>query len=574
MAAQNTIYLLTGAAGFLGSNICAQLIERGEKVRAFVLKGDPAIQYIPKEVEICEGDLCSVEDCDRFFTVPEGYETICIHCASMVTIHPDYSEKLMAVNVGGTENIIAAAKKHPEFKKLVYVSSTGAIPELPKGQKIKEVSQFVPYDDDKVVGWYSRSKAIATQKVLDAAAEGLNACVVHPSGIMGPNDRAISETTGSIIKIMNGEMPVGMAGSFNLCDVRDLAYGTIAACDKGRKGECYILGNKEITFKQMAKMLHNACGCKQPLFYVPMAMAYRLADSMEKKAAKKGEKPIMTRFAVYNLDRNNNFDYSKAERELGYHTRPYEETLTDQARWLVEAGLVKGNVKVADTAEAATAATPAAMSAAEMVTSVVADAHLVDQVAAATSPENLQAILDQASITGFTAEAAEQAYNNIVISRNSEAITGLFKDHSYYSCKRRLAAMGMETNPAEFDLIRDIYGAATDTGMGAEMESTTDVEKAAEVLAAYGHYHISSSFINVMLQYATLLDEEGIFTEEDYKEMENCTFEERCTKYINKLQAIGVITGLRYGLHDSFETPYLIAIAGCAAMIRQRQAQA
>ena len=569
MAAQNTMYLLTGAAGFLGSNICAQLIERGEKVRAFVLKGDPAIQYIPEGVEICEGDLCSAEDCDRFFTVPEGYETICIHCASMVTIHPDYNEKLMAVNVGGTENIIAAAKKHPEFKKLVYVSSTGAIPELPKGQKIKEVSQFVPYDDDKVVGWYSRSKAIATQKVLDAAAEGLNACVVHPSGIMGPNDRAISETTGSIIKIMNGELPVGMAGSFNLCDVRDLAFGTIAACDKGRKGECYILGNKEITFKEMARILHNACGCKKPLFYVPMVMAYRLADSMEKKAAKKGEKPIMTRFAVYNLDRNNNFDYSKAERELGYHTRSYKETLTDEARWLVEAGYIKGNVKVADAAEAA----PAAMSAVEMVTKVVADTHLVEQVAAATSPENLQAVLNQASITGFGAEEAKQAYSNIVISRNSEAITELFKDHNYYSCRRRLAAMGMETNPAEFDLIRDIYGAATDDSMGAEMADTKEIEKAAEVLAAYGYYHISSSFISVMLQYAALLDEEGIFTEEDYREMENCTFEERCIKYINKLQAIGVITGLRFGLHDSFEIPYLIAIAGCAAMIRQRQAQ-
>ena len=569
MAAQNTMYLLTGAAGFLGSNICAQLIERGEKVRAFVLKGDPAIQYIPEGVEICEGDLCSAEDCDKFFTVPEGYETICIHCASMVTIHPDYNEKLMAVNVGGTENIIAAAKKHPEFKKLVYVSSTGAIPELPKGQKIKEVSQFVPYDDDKVVGWYSRSKAIATQKVLDAAAEGLNACVVHPSGIMGPNDRAISETTGSIIKIMNGELPVGMAGSFNLCDVRDLAFGTIAACDKGRKGECYILGNKEITFKEMARILHNACGCKQPLFYVPMVMAYRLADSMEKKAARKGEKPIMTRFAVYNLDRNNNFDYSKAERELGYHTRSYIETLTDEARWLVEAGYIKGNVKVADAAEAA----PAAMSAVEMVTKVVADARLVDQVAAATSPENLQAVLNQASITGFGAEEAKQAYSNIVISRNSEAITDLFKDHNYYSCRRRLAAMGMETNPAEFDLIRDIYGAATDDTMGAEMADTKGIEKAAEVLAAYGYYHISSSFISVMLQYATLLDEEGIFTEEDYREMETCTFEERCIKYTNKLQAIGVITGLRFGLHDSFEIPYLIAIAGCAAMIRQRQAQ-
>ena len=201
MKTQNTLYLLTGAAGFLGSNICSQLIERGEKVRAFVLAGDPAVKYIPEGVEICEGDLTNAEDCDRFFDVPEGVDTICIHCASMVTVNPDYSEKLMAVNVGGTENIISAAKNHDSFRKLVYVSSTGAIPELPKGQMIREVNQFVPYDDDKVVGWYSRSKAIATQKVLDAAAEGMNACVVHPSGILGPNDHAISETTGTIIKI-------------------------------------------------------------------------------------------------------------------------------------------------------------------------------------------------------------------------------------------------------------------------------------------------------------------------------------------------------------------------------------
>ena len=340
----HTLYLLTGAAGFLGSNICRQLIDRGDSVRAFVLKGDPAIQYIPEGVEICEGDLCSYEDCNRFFTVPEGIETICIHCASMVTVNPDYNEKLMAVNVGGTENILEAARNHPECKKLVYVSSTGAIPELPKGQKIREVDRFDPYDENRVVGWYSRSKAIATQKVLDAASEGLNACVVHPSGILGPNDHAISETTGTVIKIMNGEMPVGMGGSFNLCDVRDLAYGTIAACDKGRKGECYILGNKEVTLKEVADMLHDACGCKRPLFYVPISIAYRLAAGMEKKAAKTGKKSLMTRFAVYNLARNNNFDYSKAERELGYRTRPYSETLRDEALWLVAEGKVKANV--------------------------------------------------------------------------------------------------------------------------------------------------------------------------------------------------------------------------------------
>ena len=110
MNKNNTLYLLSGAAGFLGSNICSQLLERGERVRAFVLKGDPAMKYIPKEAEIFEGDLCSAEDCTRFFDVPEDTENICIHCASMVTVNPDYNEKLIAVNVGGTENIIAAAK--------------------------------------------------------------------------------------------------------------------------------------------------------------------------------------------------------------------------------------------------------------------------------------------------------------------------------------------------------------------------------------------------------------------------------------------------------------------------------
>ena len=224
-----TIYLVTGAAGFMGTNVCAQLLERGDAVRAFVLKGDPAVKFMPKAVEIFEGDLCSAEDCEKFFVVEPGVQTVCIHCASMVTINPNYSEKLIAVNVGGTENMLNAAKNHPECKKFVYVSSTGAIPELPKGESIHEVYSFVPYDDDRVVGWYSRSKAMATQKVLDAAADGLNACVVHPSGILGPNDPAIGQTTRTLIQILNGEMPIGMQGSFNLVDVRDLAAGPIDA---------------------------------------------------------------------------------------------------------------------------------------------------------------------------------------------------------------------------------------------------------------------------------------------------------------------------------------------------------
>lgn len=558
------MYLLTGAAGFLGSNICAQLLERGENVRAFVLRGDPAVKYIPEGVEICEGNLCSAEDCDRFFTVPEGTETICIHCASMVTVNPDYNEKLMAVNVGGTENIIAAMKKHPECKKLVYVSSTGAIPELPKGQKIREVNRFVPYDENRVVGWYSRSKAIATQKVLDAAAEGLNACVVHPSGILGPNDHAISETTGTIIKIMNGEMPVGMGGSFNLCDVRDLAYGTIAAADKGRKGECYILGNKEVTLKEVAKMLHDACGCKQPLFYVPIAMAYRLAAQMEKKAARTGEKPLMTNFAVYNLDRNNCFDSSKAERELGYHVRSYAETLHDEACWLVEAGLIKGNVKVTESPA------ESALSVADMLKKTLENRRLLEAVAAAGSTDLLRSLLDKASVTGYDDEALDSAFRMLTLSRDGEKLTDLFHDSNYYSCSRKLAAMGVETTPEEFDIINDTLAAAQDRDMGEQLADVQGIPAAAEILKAYGYYHITDSFLSTVLQYSELMTGGNVFDGAELEGMKERSFEENCRNNINLLAAVSAISNLRYGISDSLEIPYIIAIAGCMALIHER----
>lgn len=340
---EKTVYLLTGAAGFLGNHICSELLDRGDQVRALVLRGDKSAKYIPTAVETVEGDLCDVSSLEDFFRVPAGTDTIAIHCASMVTTNPDFNQKLVDVNVGGTKNIIDKCLEHPECKKMVYVSSTGAIPELPKGTKIAETDRFAPVDEKTQVGCYSQTKAMATQAVLDACRErGLNACVVHPSGILGPRDYAIGETTGTIIKIMNGEMPVGMGGSFNLCDVRDLAYGCVAAADKGRKGECYILGNEEITLKEVCAILHKSSGCKMPFFYLPIPMAYMLAAQMEKKAKKTGEKPLMTNFAVYNLARNNAFDYSKAERELGYHTRPYADTLRDEAEWLVAEGYIKG----------------------------------------------------------------------------------------------------------------------------------------------------------------------------------------------------------------------------------------
>ena len=337
----NRYYLLTGAAGFLGTNICMQLLEAGCKVRALVLPNDKSVKFIPEQVEVVLGDLTDAPSLEPFFTVPEGCTSVIIHCASMVTVNPNYSEKLMAVNVGGTRNIITKVLEHPECEKLVYVSSTGAIPEQPHGTPITEVSQFTPCDPKKVVGAYSQSKATATQMVLDAVqVMGLKACVVHPSGILGPNDHAIGETTNTLLQIIKGEMPMGMQGSFNLCDVRDLAAGTIAAVDKGRVGECYILANKTVTLKEMCDMLHAECNAKKIKFYLPLDLADKIAAGLERQAEKTGKMPLMTTFSVYNLARNNEFDCTKARTELGYTTRSYEETIHDEVQWMIAEGLI------------------------------------------------------------------------------------------------------------------------------------------------------------------------------------------------------------------------------------------
>ncbi|MGN0739908.1 MAG: NAD-dependent epimerase/dehydratase family protein [Treponema sp.] len=333
-----TIWLVTGAAGFLGGTICRQLVQRGEKVRALVLRGDKAVQFVPKEVEIIEGDLCDTASLERFFDVPQGKKINVLHIGSIVTVDPEYNQKVMDVNVGGTSNIVNFCLAKRERVKLVYCSSTGTILPLAHHKKIPEPET---YNTKGLKDCYSISKSMATQRVLAAAYhDDLNACIVLPSGIMGPEDFAVGHTTKTFLQIVNGEMKTGISGSFNLADVRDLAQGVILAAEKGRQGESYILGNEEVSFKKFAKILQEESGCKPVKNFIPGWLAYFIAWIMEKQAEKTGKKPMMTTFAVWNLCRNNNFDSSKAKAELGYTTRSYKETIRDEFEWCKKAGLI------------------------------------------------------------------------------------------------------------------------------------------------------------------------------------------------------------------------------------------
>ena len=342
----NRIYIVTGAAGFLGSTICRQLVNDKQCVRALVLPNDKAAKYLPEEVDLYEGDICNKDSLEDIFNVEESNRIVVLHIASIVTVNPDFNQRVMDVNVGGTDNIIDICKSHPNFEKLVYCGSTGSIPEEPMGVAIAEPDS---YDPERVVGCYSQSKAIAAQHILDAAHEGLNACITHPTGIMGPDDFSLSETTSTLIKIINGQMRIGIAGTFNLVDVRDLASGIISAVDSGKRGESYILGNEAVSFKEFARLVAKESGCQGVRIFLPTKFANRIATKMEDKAKRRGEKPLMTTFSVYNLARNNVFDSSKARQELGYNPRSYSETIRDEVAWLQQEGHIKNRDTMEET---------------------------------------------------------------------------------------------------------------------------------------------------------------------------------------------------------------------------------
>ena len=332
---KKTIYLLTGAAGFLGSNISRTLIGQGKKVRAFVLPNDPAISQVPPEADVVTGNLLDINSLEKFFSTDAGAEIIVIHCASMVTVTDGYNKKLYDINVHGTRNIIDKCIEY-KVKKLVYVSSTSAIPELPQGQTIKEIDY---YDHNAVVGFYGKTKAEASQLVMDAAKySGLDASIVFPSGICGPNDYAYGYYSNAIMDIVAERMPAGIAGSFNAVDVRDLADGIIACTEKGRRGEGYILSSDIVTIDDIFELVTKYTGAKRVTTILPLSVAKGIAYFSEAYGKLTHTETALTSFAVYNLARNNSFSCEKAAVELGYKTRTFDETIRDTIIWLEAEG--------------------------------------------------------------------------------------------------------------------------------------------------------------------------------------------------------------------------------------------
>ena len=326
------IYIVTGASGFLGNNIIRMLEhDDNAEVRAFVLNGESISSLNNLKCSIYYGDVTKADTLNSIFDGSGDAEIFVIHCAAVVYIKSKYNSRVYDVNVNGTKNIVDKVLEYNA--KLIYVSSVHAIPEKSDGDLISEVSIFNP---DNVVGLYAKTKAEAARYVMDSVKDkGLNACIVHPSGILGPYDFSNSHLTALVREIVRGKLPMCVKGGYDFVDVRDVAKGIIMACDKGKKGECYIMSGEFVSIKKLADLVCDVVGKKRIKVVLPIIIAKIVAPFYEMYYNVKGKTPLFTKYSLYTLSSNSNFSNEKAKRDLGFVTRDITDTVRDMVMWIL-----------------------------------------------------------------------------------------------------------------------------------------------------------------------------------------------------------------------------------------------
>ncbi len=321
-------YIITGASGHLGSTLLKKLSGADCAVSALHLPGEEEKVH-SENIEYVTGNICQPDTLLPLFEHSQQEDTVVIHTAGIVSIQGKASQKLYETNVQGTKNLLQLCRSFP-IKRFVYVSSVHAIPELPQGQTISEVSSFSP---DSVIGDYAKSKARASQAVLDAAEDGLDAVIVHPSGIVGPYDAGKNHLIQLVQDTLDGKLPACVRGGYDFVDVRDVADGCIAAAERGKKGNCYILSGHYATIEKFLSYVSTASGCALPPV-LPMWCARVAAPFIESFAKLRKIRPLYTGYALYTLRSNGLFSNRKAEKQLGYKPRSLEATVRDTVRWL------------------------------------------------------------------------------------------------------------------------------------------------------------------------------------------------------------------------------------------------
>jgi len=322
---------ITGATGHIGNVLVRKLQARKERVRVLILPGEDCASLDDLDIEKVEGDVLDLPSLRKTF----HNSRIVYHLAGIISIMPGKNREVSRVNVQGTRNVIRAAHE-TGVRRLVYTSSIHALYRAPHGTTIDEK---IPFDPVHAISAYDQSKAEASLLVQDAATLGMNTVIACPTGVIGPYDFRGSEMGQLILDAMQKKPQLCVEGAYDFVDVRDVAEGLILACEKGRRGESYILSGERVGVAMLVSMVQKIAGIPSILIRIPMGLARFASQFSPLYYRMSKSKPRFTPYALATVTSNSIISNLKARRELGYSPRPLFETISDTVQWFQNNGL-------------------------------------------------------------------------------------------------------------------------------------------------------------------------------------------------------------------------------------------
>ncbi len=327
--------LVTGGTGFVGAAVVRALIAEGHAVRALARRGSDLRNLDGLDIELAYGDLLD-DDQESFRKALKGCQRL-YHVAAVYSLWAPDPRILYRVNVDGTRTLLAAALEEG-VDRVVYTSTVGALGYRADGEPADEQT---PVSIDQMIGHYKRSKFLAEAEARGAASRGLPVIVVNPSTPVGPRDIKPTPTGQVIVDYLNRRMPAYIDTGLNLIAVEDVARGHLLAAERGRIGERYILGHKNLTLRQIFEILERITGILSPRIRLPHRLVLPLAyvDQWLSNRIRK-KPPRIPLEGVRMARRRMFFDSSKAVRELGLPQSPIEQALERAVRWFTDHGYV------------------------------------------------------------------------------------------------------------------------------------------------------------------------------------------------------------------------------------------
>jgi dihydroflavonol-4-reductase len=310
---------VTGATGFLGSHVARVLADQGADLRLLVRPTSNLKNLEGLKAETATGDLRDAASLEKAMS---GCDTV-FHVAA----DPD---EMYRSNVDGTRALLEAARKNG-VGRIVYTSSVATVGFTGDGRPADEDS---PVSVADMIGHYKRSKFMAEQVALEAGRAGMQVVTVNPTTPIGEQDVKPTPTGRIVVDFLKRKFPAYVETGLNLVDVRECARGHVAALEKGRSGERYILGGEDLTLKQILDKLGQITGLPSPKIKLPYIFAFAAGIVDEAVTGLLLRREPRATVDTVRMGKKKMFASSaKAERELGWKIVPIDGALRRAVEW-------------------------------------------------------------------------------------------------------------------------------------------------------------------------------------------------------------------------------------------------